>query len=89
VADRDLVVGDVYAVVVEPPVGAPVEIAVRVAGNEYCTLSIPSGSFTSAPVSRFNHAPIPTGSAITFDILSVPPASAGSPGKDLTVFLSV
>ncbi len=89
VAERDLVVGDVYASVVEPPVGAPVQIVLRVDGSEYCSLSIAAGSFTSAPVSRFNVAPIPAGAAITVDILNVPPASLGTPGRDLAVFLQV
>ncbi|MDX2267843.1 MAG: phage tail protein [Bryobacter sp.] len=89
VTNRELVVGDVYAVVAEPPAGAAVQVLVRVDGVEYCTLSIPSGSFTSSPFSGFNRAPIAEGASITFDIVSVPPASVGSPGKDLTVFLQV
>jgi hypothetical protein len=89
ITEREMAIGDVYATVVEPPVGADIQLAVRVNGAEYCTLTIPSGSFTSPPVSRFNVAPIPEGAKITFDILSVPPASVGTPGRDLTVFLQV
>ncbi len=89
VTDRQHAVGDVYAVVVEPPVGAPIEILVRVDGAEYATLNIPAGAFTSAPVSMLNHAPIDEGARITFDILSVPSAAQGTPGQDLTLFLQV
>ncbi len=89
VTEREMAVGDVSAFVSEPPGGAPVEVLVRVDGVEYATLSIPAGSFTSPAVSRFNHAPIPAGSTITFDITNVPSAAQGTPGRDLTVFLQV
>jgi hypothetical protein len=89
ITEREMAVGDVSAAVVEAPGGAPVEILVRVDGTEYASLTIAAGSFTSAPLSRFNHPPIPAGATITFDITSVPPAALGSPGRDLTVFLQV
>lgn len=89
VTEREMAVGDVSAVVVEPPGGAPIEILVRVDGVEYATVTIPAGSFSSAPVSRLNYAPIPSGSTITFDITNVPSASQGTPGRDLTVYLKV
>lgn len=89
VSEREMAIGDVSAVLVEPPGGAAVEILLRVDGIEYATLSIPAGAFSSAPLSRFNYAPIPAGSTITFDITNVPSASQGTPGRDLTVFLQV
>jgi hypothetical protein len=89
VVDRTTVVRDVSAYVQEPPVGGNVEIMVRVNGNPYCDLTILAGSHVAAAVNRFNQAPLLPGSTLTFDILNVPPASAGTPGRDLTVLFQI
>jgi hypothetical protein len=81
------VVRDVYAYVQEQPVGAPIEAMLRVNGVEYCTLTIPADNWSSVGVDRFNHAPLPPGATVSLDILGVPSASQGTPGKDLTVVL--
>ncbi|MBM3758876.1 MAG: hypothetical protein FJW36_01385 [Acidobacteria bacterium] len=87
--DRATVVRDVSAYVQEPPVGGDVEVLVRVNGSPYCDLVIEAGFPVATAVSRFNVAPIPAGATISFDILNVPPASAGTPGRDLTVLLQI
>ncbi|WP_031498584.1 phage tail protein [Bryobacter aggregatus] len=87
VIDRDTVVRDVYAYVQEPPVGAPIEIVVLVDGEAYCELTIGAGVRVSDAVNRFNYPALRSGATISFDIVNVPPAESGTPGKDLTVIL--
>lgn len=89
VLDRATVVRDVSAYVQEPPVGADVEIMVRLNGAPYCELVIEDGSHVATAVSRFNVAPLPSGGTLSFDVLNVPPASVGTPGRDLTVLLQI
>lgn len=89
VVDRTTVVRDVSAFVQEPPAGADVEIMVRVNGDVYCELVIPSGSHVATAVSRFNVAPLPAGATLSFDIVNVPPADVGTPGRDLTVLMQI
>jgi len=87
--DRGTVVRDVSAYVQEPPTGGDVEILVRLNGDPYCELTIESGSHVAAAVSKFNVQPLPAGGTLSFDVLNVPPASAGTPGRDLTVLLQI
>ncbi len=87
IVDRTTVVGDVYAFVQEAPVGAPIQLIVYVNGVNYCELTIAAGSRVADAVNRFNNSPIPANATLSFDIVNVPPSSAGSPGKALTVVL--
>lgn len=89
VVDRTTVVRDVSAYVQEAPAGDDVEILVRVNGNPYCDLVIPAGSNVAANVSKFNTQALPQGAKLSFDILNVPSASLGTPGRELTVLLQI
>jgi hypothetical protein len=53
---------DVFASVIEPPTGGPIEVRVTCDGETYCTLTIPAGETLSDPV---------------IDGLTLPPLSAG------------
>lgn len=88
VADRDHTVGDVYAVLAEPPAGGPVELEIRRNGAAYCGLTISPGFTASNLVDGFSKGPLRAGDRLTLDVLSVPPSSAGTPGRDLTVILT-
>lgn len=85
--DRDTVVRDLFAVVEEAPDGGDVAVKVRVDGSDYAELSILSGQLSSSAINRFNFAPIRSGSRLNFDILSIPPSAAGSPGRDLSIMV--
>jgi hypothetical protein len=89
VLDRTTVVRDVSAYVQEPPYGGDVEILVRVNGEPYCELLVQAGSHVATAVDQFNSMPLPAGGKLSFDVLNVPPASAGTPGRDLTVLLQI
>jgi len=89
IVDRTTVVRDVSAYVQEAPVGDDIEILVRVNGNPYCDLTIPAGSNVATTVSKFNTQALPQGAKISFDILNVPSAALGTPGRDLTVLLQI
>jgi len=89
VVDRTTVVRDVSAYMQEPPTGANVEILVKVNGTPYCELLIEAGSHVATAVSRFNVQPLAPGATLSFDVLNVPPAAAGTPGRDLTVLLQI
>ena len=88
VAERDHTVGDVYAVLAEPPAGGPVELEIRRNGAAYCGLTIGPGFTASNLVDGFSKGPLRAGDRLTLDVLSVPPSSAGTPGRDLTVILT-
>lgn len=89
VLDRLTVVRDVSAYVQEPPAGANVEIMVRINGDPLCELLIEAGSHVATAVNRFNQPALPAGGKLSFDILNVPPASVGTPGRDLTILLQI
>ncbi|MFN8942697.1 MAG: phage tail protein [Acidobacteriota bacterium] len=89
VLDRKTVVRDVFAYVQEPPTGAAILILVRVNGNPYCELTIAPGNFTSNSFNAFNLPALPATSRVTVDILNVPSAAQGLPGKDLNVVLQL
>jgi hypothetical protein len=89
ILDRKTVVRGVFAYVQEPPTGAPIEIMVRVNGNPYCELTIAPGYFNSNSFDAFNLPALPPASVVTVDILNVPSAAQGLPGKDLNVVLQL
>jgi hypothetical protein len=78
-------VRDVFAVLREPPTGAPVELELRLDAASYCRLTIPADGTMSNVVWGFGLPPLTAGAQINLDILSVAPGGTGTPGRDLTV----
>jgi hypothetical protein len=85
VVEDTAVVRDISAVASEGPVGAPVEVRLKVDGEAYCDLTISSGETQSNVVSGFNRAPLHAGARIGISVLSAPQGPEQSPGRDLTV----
>ncbi len=84
VVDNQYSVRDVYAVVREQPVGAPVDIRLKQDGVEWCALSIPAGDTASGTVNGFFLPPLAAGARVGVDITSVGQAA---PGTDLTIVI--
>ncbi len=78
-------VRDIFAVLHEAPAGGPLELRLRQNDETYCQLVIAAGQTLSNVVNGFNLPPLAAGAHLSLDVLSVPPAGAGSPGRDLTV----
>ena len=78
-------VRDIFAVLFEAPSGGPMELRVRQNDETYCQLTIPADQKLSNVVDGFNLPPLAAGAKINVDVLSVPSAGAGFPGRDLTV----
>jgi hypothetical protein len=78
-------VRDVFAVVRYAPTGGPLELQLRQDDETYCRLTIPEGGTVSNVVNGFGLPPLTAGAQLSLDILTVPPAEAGTPGRDLTV----
>jgi hypothetical protein len=87
VTDAPRAIRDIFANVREAPVGAPVLLRVLRNGIAYCDLTVPAGATVSNSVSGFGLPALPEKTKLTVDILSVPPSSVGTPGRDLTVTL--
>ena len=87
VVERQQAIRDVQAVVNEAPTGANVVVRVLRDGGSYAELTILAGFAASAPVSGFGRIPLEAGDLITLELVDVPPSSAGTPGRDLTVIL--
>lgn len=87
VVDTAHSVRDVFAVVRQPPVGAPVVVRVNVDSVEYCTLTIAAGQPVSDVVSGFGKPALAALSKLSLDVVAVPLAAEASPGRDLTVTL--
>ncbi len=78
-------VRDVFAVVQEAPVGAPIEIEILQDAESYCHLTIPAGQRMSDIVDGFGLPPLREKAEITLDIVSVGQSSDTTTGRDLTV----
>jgi hypothetical protein len=78
-------VRDVYAVVQEPPAGAPIAVQVTQNGQPYCQLTIPIGATVSNVVDGFAVGALLSKGQIGLDILSVIETADAQPGSDLTV----
>lgn len=78
-------VRDVFAILREAPLGAPVDLRLRVNDDEYCRLTIPTGSTMSNVVDGFELSPLQTMARISLDVLSVGAGVDTAPGRDLTV----
>jgi len=76
---------DIFAVLLQAPSGAPVQLQIRQNSTVYCTLTIADGATTSNTVDGFGLPPLTAGAQINLDILSVPGAADTLPGSDLTV----
>jgi len=78
-------VRDVFATVIEPPTGGPIEARITRDGETYCTLSIPAGETLSDPVIEGLTLPALAGGwNLGLDIISV---GTDRPGAGLTVTL--
>jgi hypothetical protein len=81
------VVGDVYAVVNQAPVGAPIVIQLNLNGNPYCSLTIPAGKTTvPAQLDGVSLPPMNYQDQLSINIQSV---GSTVPGSDLTVIMRV
>jgi hypothetical protein len=78
-------VRDVYAVVKDPPTGAPIELRITQNGSAYCELIIADGDAISNTVDGFALGPLQVNAQIELDITAVPQAADTTPGRDLTV----
>lgn len=79
-------VRDIFAVVGQAPMGAPVELELRKNGQLYCRLTIPSGATLSNIVDGFG-LPLLAKEELTLNILSVGYGDGVTPGADLTVII--
>jgi hypothetical protein len=78
-------VRDVFASVIEPPTGGPIEIRVTRDGESYCTLTIPAGETLSDPVIDGLTLPaLGAGWKLGLDVITV---GGDRPGAGLTVTL--
>jgi hypothetical protein len=80
-------VRDVYAVVQEPPTGAPIELQITQNGQPYCSLSIPAASTVSNIVDGFALGPLELKANLELSVTSVSQTPANFPGRDLTVMI--
>ena len=78
-------VRDVFAVVAEPPTGAPISLQIRQNGQPYCQLTIPTNSTMSNVVDGFALGPLQAQAQIDLDVTAVAQASGTAPGSDLTI----
>jgi hypothetical protein len=80
-------VRDIYAVLREPPMGAPVELRVKHGAATYCDLTVAPGATVSNVVSGFGLPPLAAQAQLSLDIVSVPQNPAWFPGAGVTVTL--
>lgn len=83
--DNTCSVRDVYAMVQQPPAGAPVTMDVTQNGQVYCSLTIPVGATVSNVVDGFALGPLQAQALIGLNITSVVQTADTAPGSDLTV----
>jgi hypothetical protein len=85
VMESSYAVGDLFAVVVQAPVGGAVTMQVRTGSTVYATLTIPDGQTISNTIDGFGLPPLAANAQIHFDVTSVPGGAGTLPGQDLTV----
>ena len=78
-------VRDIYAVVQQAAVNAPILLQVTQNGQPYCQLTIPASATISNTVDGFALGPLALDAQIGLDILSVVQDTSVPPGSDLTV----
>ena len=78
-------VRDIYAMVKDPPIGAPIQLRITQNGQQYCVLTIAAGATMSNVVDGFALGPMLTQAQIGLDITSVAQTADTAPGRDLTV----
>ncbi|MCC6344529.1 MAG: hypothetical protein IT166_20185 [Bryobacterales bacterium] len=76
---------DIFASIAEAPTGASVELAIRLDGSPFCSLTIADGALSSTVVNGAGLPPLHSQGVLTLDITSVPTGSTAHPGRDLTV----
>ena len=87
IVDAPKVVRDIYAVVKQGPIGAPIQLTIGLNGNAYCSLTIPDGGLTVAtPVDGVTLPPMQYQDRLSLDINGV---GVTLPGSDLTVIIRV
>ena len=87
IVDSTYSVRDIYAVVGEPPTGAPVSLQVTQNGQPYCELTIPLNGTVSNVVKGAGLPPLQSGSEVNVDITAVTQTAGTAPGSDLTVMI--
>ena len=85
VVDSACAVRDITATLGSAPLGAPVQIVVKVNGTSYASLSVAAGHRTSTVFDGVGKAALPEAGQITADITSVGTADGTYPGRDLTL----
>ena len=85
VVEQDRAVRDIFAIVKEPPIGAPVVVRVKRNTQEWCVLTIAAGSTISNIVSGTTVGPLLSMEQVTIDVVSVGQGAATLPGRDLTI----
>jgi len=85
VVEHPHAVRDIFAVVAEAPVGAPVELELLQDGEMYCSLTIPAGQTSSSSVDGFGLPPLMEKAELTLNIVSVGQTPETTSGADLTV----
>ena len=78
-------VRDIYAVVQQAAVNAPIILQITQNGQPYCQLTIPASATISNTVDGFALGPLALDAQIGLDILSVVQDTSVPPGSDLTV----
>lgn len=87
IIDAPKVVRDVYAVVKQAPSGAPIQIAILLNGNPYCSLTIPDGAGTvTSAVDGVSLPPMKYRDRLSLNITGV---GRVIPGSGLTVIIRV
>jgi hypothetical protein len=87
IMDTAHAVRDVYAVLGEPPTGAPVTVQITKNGQSYCQLTIPVNATVSNTVDGFALGPLQSQAQIGVDITAVTQSAGVAPGSDLTVMI--
>lgn len=85
VVEEGRAIRDIFAVVKEPPVGAPIVMNIRRNSDELCVLTIDAGETISNIVSGSSVAPLLSMQQVSLHITSVGQGASTLPGRDLTV----
>ena len=76
-------VRDIFATVIDPSTGGPIEVRVTRDGETYCTVTIPAGETLSDPViDGLTLPPLAAGWNLGLDLIAV---GSDRPGAGLTV----
>ena len=87
VVERQQAIGEIFAVVADPPTGGTIIARVMRNGVVYAQVTILAGMTRSNIERGFGRPPLQPGQQLTVDLVNVPSSAAGTPGRDLTVVL--